>query len=119
MQVLSRSNVAIALSQESMRLKSAVKTTFRVAARDTTIGDLQVPAGTLVAASLDAVCFSPPAPSPSLCLHAQPPPSDTCLRSVKMHRVVLVHSVHTHATFCEFPNRFVVHTVHHALSRSF
>lgn len=57
-QVLSRSNVAMAMVQESMRLKPPVPFTFRCATQDSTVGDVFVPKGTRVVASLADV--SPP-----------------------------------------------------------
>lgn len=58
MQVLSRSTVAFACAQESLRLDPALKISYRYATEDTTMGDLVVPAGTRMAMALVAVCDS-------------------------------------------------------------
>ena len=42
-QVVSRSAVALAVVQEALRLEPAVRTLFRIALEDTTVGDLAVP----------------------------------------------------------------------------
>lgn len=56
MQVLSRSAVAQAVQQESMRLKPMMKVAFRKALQDTTVGSLAVPKGTIVTLSARKVC---------------------------------------------------------------
>ena len=51
MQVMSRSAVAMAVVQESLRLEPAVRWLFRKTLLDTTVGDIAVPKGTLVTIS--------------------------------------------------------------------
>lgn len=55
MQVLSRSAVAFACAQESLRLDPALKISYRYATQDTTMGDLVIPDGTRIAMALMAV----------------------------------------------------------------
>ena len=55
LQVLSRSNVAMAIAQESNRIRPSVKLVHRKANQDTTVGNMQVPAGTKIAVSIAAV----------------------------------------------------------------
>lgn len=55
LQVLSRSHVAVAVMQESMRLQPSVKVLHRIATKPATVGNVQVPAGTSVAVAISAV----------------------------------------------------------------
>ena len=58
LQVLSRSNVAIALALEILRLMVPVAAVFRKAARDTTVQGIAVPKGTSVIVNLRTVRMS-------------------------------------------------------------
>lgn len=73
MQLLSRSAVAFACAQESLRLDPALKISYRYATEDTSMGDLVVPAGTRMALGLVAVSFSTP-PPPDVLEPLLPPP---------------------------------------------
>ena len=57
LQVLSRSNVAMAIAQESNRIRPSVKVVHRKANQDTTVGNVQVPADTQIAVAVGAVRF--------------------------------------------------------------
>ena len=60
MQVVSRSAVALAVVQEALRVQPGVRTLFRIALVDTTVGDIAVPKDTLVTISAQDV--RPPIP---------------------------------------------------------
>ena len=62
LQVVSRSNIAVACAQEAMRLKPPLKLLFRTADEDTSCGDVAVPKGTTVALAIRQVNTVPPPP---------------------------------------------------------
>ena len=52
MQALTESHVALAIAQETLRLNAPVPTVPRTATAATTLGDLSIPAGTIVTCNL-------------------------------------------------------------------
>lgn len=65
LQVISRSNVAVAMAQESLRVNASVANLPRTALVDTRVGNIEVSKGTTIVCALQAVRTPlPPAPTP-------------------------------------------------------